>query len=99
MARAEKLFNVSSGLLVLPDGAKVLPGEGFDVTKDLSANSGVQSWIKDRLVASDAPREVATPDTSALQADVVKLTAELADANDQIAKLTADLAAATKPKG
>ena len=93
MAKVEKLFNVSSGILILPDGTEVAPGVGFELTKEWASNSGVKSWVDDGLASSDAPRRSAPDvDFSALQAEIDKLTAELAEANGQIDKLTADLA-------
>lgn len=100
MAKADKLFNVSPGLLILPDGTEVPPGGDFELTKDLAANAGVKSWLADGLVAGNAPTRGDAGDSAevaALKDTVAALTARVAEADGQIAKLTADLEAATKP--
>jgi hypothetical protein len=89
-----KAFNVSPGLLVLPDGTEIPPGESFTLTDELAKNAGVRSWQADGLISDKAAS--AAVDDSAAQAEIGRLTAELAAANEQIAKLQADLEAATK---
>lgn len=85
-----KIWNVSTGLLVLPNGVEIAPGAGITLPKEYADNAGVASWLEDGL-ASENPAPAAALDE--LTAERIKT----ADLEAQIAALQKDLEAATKP--
>ena len=81
---AKKLFNVSPGLLILPNGTEIHPGEGIDLPKEYAGNAGVLSWFADGL-ASDNPAPKAVQDElTAVKAERDELAAQLAELQAQI---------------
>ena len=94
MAKPITLFNVSPGKLILPNGQEIAPGGEVEITKDLAENAGVKSWIADGLLGNALPAK----QSADLAAENARLTAENEAQAAQIAQLTADLEAATKPK-
>lgn len=86
-----KLWNVSPGLLILPNGNEIAPGASIDLPKEYADNAGVASWLEDGL-ASKNPAPAAALD---------ELTAERiknADLEAKLAAMQKDLDAATAPK-
>jgi hypothetical protein len=96
-AKTDKAFNVSPGILVLPDGTEISPGGDFAMTEELAKNAGVQSWRADGLISDQVPQASGGGELTVAQAEIERLTIELAAANEQIAKLQAEIEAATTP--
>lgn len=107
MAKEQKvktLTNISPSVLTLWDGQVINPGDELEMTEDLSANLGVQSWIADGLLGEPGPAVVAE-DTAGLkaalatsQAEVAQLQAEKSDLQTKLDAATAELAKATTPQ-
>lgn len=100
MAKADTMFNVSSGRLVLPDGTDVAPGSEVEITKELAGNAGVRSWIAEGLLGKAMPRQAAADlasENAKLTAENAALAEKMAGMAAQIEQLNADLASATQP--
>lgn len=89
---AKKLYNVSPGLLILPNGVEITPGTSVDLPKEYADNAGVASWIADGLASESPPQIVVV-------ADLAAVTMERDLLAEQVAELQAQLDAATAPKG
>lgn len=86
---AKKLYNVSPGLLILPNGTEIRPGEGIDLPKEYADNAGVASWLADGL-ASENPAPKATLDElTATKVERDELAEQVAALQAQIAAMTA----------
>lgn len=88
MAKAKQIGNLvnrSSGILTLPDGTDILPGEALADFGPWAENAGVQSWIDDGLLGEANPVPVS-------------LTEELKALRTEDAELKAQVEELTKPK-
>ena len=93
MAKAKKLWNISTGILGLPNGAQIGPGESAELG-EFAENAGVSAWVAEGLASLDGAAKVTiiqSDGEAALQAKIDFLEAQVTD-------LTAQLDAATKPK-
>ena len=88
---AKTLYNVSPGLLILPNGTEIPAGQSIDLPGEYEANEGVLSWIADGLASDTAPPEVVV-------VDLATVTDERDALAVQVAELQAQLEAATAPK-
>lgn len=86
---ARKLFNISPGLLILPNGTEIHPGESIDLPKEFANNAGVLSWFADGL-ASESPAP------QAVQDELTAVKAERDDLAAKVAELQAQIDAAKK---
>lgn len=91
-ATTPTLWNVSLASLSLPDGMQVLPGGSFSLTQELADNEGVQSWKDEGFISDEDP---ALHINEFFRAAIPE--AENKDLLDEVARLTAELAAMQNP--
>ena len=104
--KALRIWNVTTGLLILPTGDEVAPGESAPLSAELAENEGVLSWIKDGLATTEepvrvtltVPAEAALAEAQAAQAEAEVAKAERDAALAEVDRLKAELAAAQQPK-
>lgn len=61
MIMVAALHNVSTSLLILPDGTEIAPGAQVDIPPAFAENAGVASWISDRLAVDVTPEPEPAP--------------------------------------
>lgn len=60
-----KLISTTTGLLILPNGQEIAPGETVDLPAEFVGNAGVASWVADGLAEIEADEPAADPDPAA----------------------------------
>ncbi len=95
-----KFTNVYPGVLILPNGTEIAKGDDVDLDKETLAIAGVAEWVdKEWLVKpGDVAKAQPSKDFETLKAALADSEKATADRDATIAKLTADLEAATKPE-
>lgn len=91
MAKKTTLWNISPGILGLPNGVQIGPGESLAIG-EFAENAGVLSWVADGLASFDGPAQVVivrSDDVAAVEAALAAMTAERDVALAKIAELEA----------
>ena len=83
------LFNVSPGLLILPNGVEIPPGGHIEVPEEYAENAGVLSWIIDALASENPPPDVVVADLATVTVERDALAAQVADLQAQLEAATA----------
>lgn len=94
----KQIWNVSPGLLILPNGVEIAPGAAIDLPKQYAENEGVASWVADGLASENPPPAAALDELTAIIIERDALAIENADMAKQLAELQAQLDAATSAK-
>lgn len=94
----KEIWNVSPGLLILPNGMEIAPGSSIELPKQYADNEGVASWVADGLASENPPPAAMLDELTATTIERDTLAIENADLLAKIAAMQADLDAATTPK-
>lgn len=94
----KQIWNVSPGLLILPNGVEIAPGTSIELPNQYADNAGVASWVADGLASANPPPAAALDELEATKGERDTLAAENSDLLAKLATMQADLDAATAPK-
>lgn len=97
--KALRIWNVTTGLLILPNGDEIAPGESLPLPDEFAQNDGVLSWVKDGLATTEEPVRLTvsvTAEQALAEADAAKVERDAA--LSEVERLKAELAAALQPK-
>lgn len=83
------LYNVSPGLLILPNGVEIAPGSCIELPKEYAGNAGVASWIADGLASENPAPAAVLDELSATRIERDDLVAEVADLKAKLEAATA----------
>lgn len=92
------IWNVSPGLLILPNGVEIAPGTSIELPKEYAENEGVASWVADGLASANPPPAAMLDELTATIIERDTLAIENADLVAKMAEMQADLDAATAQK-
>lgn len=92
MAKTKHIWNISTGILGLPNGVQIGPGESIEIG-EFSENAGVLSWVADGLASFAGPGKVVvvkSEDVQALEAEIASRDAQIADMTKALEIVTAE---------
>lgn len=95
MAKIKRIWNISPGILGLPNGTEIGPGENAPIPAEFAENDGIQSWVKDGLAATEEPKRVAvsvTAEAALAEVDTLKQERDAANAAADVARAEASAA-------